>query len=715
MIKRGIKPVYKIITEHGYMIKATEDHLFLTSRGWIPLRDLRIGDELKIQSGEGGFGKIGSESLGRILGWFVGRGDQAERKIIFWFYGKDKKLAPLIAADISKVFHIKLNIRKAEDRNAFFITSRRLYRLFKELGINEKLRVPEIIFKGNRETQRAFLKALFTADGMINIRTGKCSIRLASTSVDLLRDVQLLLLNFGIVSKIHYDRRLQVKPLIDVESRELFIEKVGFLDEDKQRKALKWMNGRKKNNVEKYVTRVKGIYYAGMEEVYDISEPVTNSFIANGFCVHNCGEQPLYPYESCNLGSINLYAFIKKVDGKNEIDWDSLREAVKWAVKFLDNVIDVNKYPLEQIEYKTKRTRRIGLGIMGVADMLFALGIPYNSEEGFQTMSRVMEFIAFHAYKTSIELAAERGPFPLYHQSEYPKGVFPIEGYHHPEWWTLPWNELTEELKKNGIRNSHVTTVAPTGSISMLLDVSSGLEPQFALVYEKRVTVGTFFYTDLEFERQLKERGLLNENILKKISENGGSVQGLEEIPEDLRKVFLVAYDIPWWDHVRAQYEIQKWVDASVSKTINMPAWVTVEDVMKAYMFAYKLGLKGITIYRDTSKTAQVLVTPSQRLNKYLTLTPNKTLEIMKQLGIEPPKIHNEIKEKLPESRKPGIKLALTEIGAVETTIEEGRKYESVSPSKKVEKCPVCESINLIYQEGCVKCLDCGWANCVIS
>ena len=715
VIKRGIKPVYKIITEHGYMIKATEDHLFLTSRGWIPLRDLRIGDELKIQSGEGGFGKIGSESLGRILGWFVGRGDQAERKIIFWFYGKDKKLAPLIAADISKVFHIKLNIRKAEDRNAFFITSRRLYRLFKELGINEKLRVPEIIFKGNRETQRAFLKALFTADGMINIRTGKCSIRLASTSVDLLRDVQLLLLNFGIVSKIHYDRRLQVKPLIDVESRELFIEKVGFLDEDKQRKALKWMNGRKKNNVEKYVTRVKGIYYAGMEEVYDISEPVTNSFIANGFCVHNCGEQPLYPYESCNLGSINLYAFIKKVDGKNEIDWDSLREAVKWAVKFLDNVIDVNKYPLEQIEYKTKRTRRIGLGIMGVADMLFALGIPYNSEEGFQTMSRVMEFIAFHAYKTSIELAAERGPFPLYHQSEYPKGVFPIEGYHHPEWWTLPWNELTEELKKNGIRNSHVTTVAPTGSISMLLDVSSGLEPQFALVYEKRVTVGTFFYTDLEFERQLKERGLLNENILKKISENGGSVQGLEEIPEDLRKVFLVAYDIPWWDHVRAQYEIQKWVDASVSKTINMPAWVTVEDVMKAYMFAYKLGLKGITIYRDTSKTAQVLVTPSQRLNKYLTLTPNKTLEIMKQLGIEPPKIHNEIKEKLPESRKPGIKLALTEIGAVETTIEEGRKYESVSPSKKVEKCPVCESINLIYQEGCVKCLDCGWANCVIS
>ena len=248
----------------------------------------------------------------------------------------------------------------------------------------------------------------------------------------------------------------------------------------------------------------------------------------------------------------------------------------------------------------------------------------------------------------------------------------------------------------------------------MLVDVSSGLEPQFALVYEKRVTVGTFYYVDKEFERQLKERGLLNDALLKKITENGGSIQGLEDIPEDLRRVFLVAYDIPWWDHIRAQHEFQKWIDASVSKTINMPAWVTVEDVLKAYLFAYKLGLKGLTIYRDTSRSVQVLVTPSQRLNRYITLTPNNTLKIMESLGIEPPAISvGEVKE---ERRKRIMEVMYSGEGELETaptTTEKGSSPKH--PTIKIEKCPVCNSMNLVYQEGCTRCLDCGWASCVIA
>jgi ribonucleoside-diphosphate reductase alpha chain len=376
-------------------------------------------------------------------------------------------------------------------------------------------------------------------------------------------------------------------------------------------------------------------------------------------------------------------------------------------------VIDVNKYPLKQIEYRTKRSRRIGLGVMGVADALFALRIPYNSEEGFRFMSRLAEFIAYHAYLASVELAKERGPFPLYWDSAYPRGELPIEGFYHPEEWTLNWNKLIEGIKKHGIRNSHVTTVAPTGSISMLVDVSSGLEPQFALVYEKRVTVGTFYYIDVEFERQLKERGLLNDAILKKVAENGGSVQGIEEIPEDMRRVFLVAYDIPWWDHVRAQYEFQKWVDASVSKTINMPAWVTVDDVLKAYLFAYKLGLKGITIYRDTSKSAQVLVTPTQRLSRYVALTPNKTLELMRSLGIEPPAVS--VQEIEDVERKKRI-LQVAYAGGEHAEIE-AEKTSSSKPVKKepYERCPECGSPNLIYQEGCVKCMDCGWTSCLVT
>ncbi len=426
-----------------------------------------------------------------------------------------------------------------------------------------------------------------------------------------------------------------------------------------------------------------------------------------------CGEQPLYPFESCNLGSVNVYAFVKHGESGPYFDWDGLAETVKLAVRFLDNVIDVNKYPLKQIEYRTKRSRRIGLGVMGVADALFALRIPYNSEEGFRLMSRLAEFIAYHAYLASVELAKERGPFPLYWDSAYPRGELPIEGFYHPEEWTLNWNKLIEGIKKHGIRNSHVTTVAPTGSISMLVDVSSGLEPQFALVYEKRVTVGTFYYIDVEFERQLKECGLLNDAILKKVAENGGSVQGIEEIPEDMRRVFLVAYDIPWWDHVRAQYEFQKWVDASVSKTINMPAWVTVDDVLKAYLFAYKLGLKGITIYRDTSKSAQVLVTPTQRLSRYVALTPNKTLELMRSLGIEPPAVS--VQEIEDVERKKRI-LQVAYAGGEHAEIE-AEKTSSSKPVKKepYERCPECGSPNLIYQEGCVKCMDCGWTSCLVT
>ena len=423
-----------------------------------------------------------------------------------------------------------------------------------------------------------------------------------------------------------------------------------------------------------------------------------------------CAEQPLYPYESCNLGSINVYAFVRRREnGEAWFDWDALEDAVRTATRFLDNVIDVNKYPIPQIEYRTKMSRRIGLGIMGVADVLYALRIPYNSEEGFSFMSRLMEFIAYHAYMESVRLAEDRGSFPLYWQSTYPKGELPIEGFHHPEWWTMDWRKLSNLVKEKGIRNSHVTTVAPTGSISMLVDVSSGLEPQFALVYEKHVTVGTFYYVDVEFERQMKERGLYSDQLLKKISENGGSVQGLEEVPEDVRKVFLVAYDIPWWDHVRAQYEVQKWVDASVSKTINMPAWVTVDDVLKAYLFAYKLGLKGITIYRDTSKSSQVLVTPSQRLNKYVALTPNKTLEMMRAVGIEPPRIGGESGE---EPRKKIVQLVYA--AEKEGGLEEG-KEATEHPTIKIERCPTCNSLNLVYQEGCVRCLDCGWSSCMIA
>ncbi|MGC9132854.1 MAG: adenosylcobalamin-dependent ribonucleoside-diphosphate reductase [Nanopusillaceae archaeon] len=430
-----------------------------------------------------------------------------------------------------------------------------------------------------------------------------------------------------------------------------------------------------------------------------------------------CGEQPLYPYESCNLGSINLYAMIDFKDGKAEFNWEKYIETIKWAYRFLDNVIDVNKYPLKEIEEASKAVRRVGLGFMGLADTLFALGIPYSSEEGFELIRKVSEYLTYYAMLESVERAKTRDKFSKYDQTTYKNGEMPVEGYYHKELWTLDWEYLREQIIKYGIRNVEVTSVAPTGSISMLADTSSGIEPQYALVYEKRVTAGVYYYVDPELERQLKEKGLYNDEILKKISDNGGSLLGIKEIPDDLKLIFLTALDIPWWDHIRAQAVAQLWITTSISKTINMPNWVTLEDVLNAYIFAYKAGCKGITIYREGSKSAQVYYAPSEaskeRLREYFRLIKegkikNKTIEILKDFRIKIPAWYDELLNN--KENKDNFGDIKVKIDLVEPKITP----ESIN-NNNIERCPVCGSTRLKHEGGCVTCLDCGWSECVIA
>jgi ribonucleoside-diphosphate reductase alpha chain len=213
-----------------------------------------------------------------------------------------------------------------------------------------------------------------------------------------------------------------------------------------------------------------------------------------------CGEQSLYPYESCNLGSINLANFVKRsVDGKHEFDWQRYEQAIRLSTRFLDNVIDMNKYPVEEIEHNTKLTRRIGLGIMGIADLLFTLGIPYNSKEGYDFMNRVAEALSYYSMEESVAIAKARDPFPLFNQTDYVDGkMIPVAGYYEipKRYHSYDWDSLIEKIGKYGIRNSWTTTIAPTGTLSMIADTSNGVEPVFALVFEKRVTVGRFFYTN---------------------------------------------------------------------------------------------------------------------------------------------------------------------------------------------------------------------------
>ncbi len=297
-----------------------------------------------------------------------------------------------------------------------------------------------------------------------------------------------------------------------------------------------------------------------------------------------CGEQPLLPYESCNLGSINLGKFVKD----SSIDYDGLKKAVGLSVHFLDNVIDMNKYPLKKIEVETKKNRKIGLGVMGFADLLIDLGIPYDSEDAVKTAEDVMGFIQKTSKEASSELAKKRGNFPNYKFSIYAKEGIPM-------------------------RNATTTTIAPTGSISMIADASSGIEPIFSLAYYKQVLDGKRFpYTYERLFDVLEKDGIYSDELAEKIIDNRGSLKNLDGIPDNIKRVFVTAMDISYKSHIDIQAAFQKYTDNAVSKTINMPNSASVDDVKEAYNYAYAKGLKGITVYRDGSRDVQVLITASK-------------------------------------------------------------------------------------------------------
>lgn len=301
-----------------------------------------------------------------------------------------------------------------------------------------------------------------------------------------------------------------------------------------------------------------------------------------------CGEQPLLPYEACNLGSINLGLCVTEEDGICSIDYDKLTETVHKAVHFLDNVIDVNHYPLPVIDETTRRTRKIGLGVMGFADMLLKLGVPYNSVEAEQVAEEVMSLIQTEGSKTSRALAAQRGVFPAWERSVY--------------------GEAGDE-----IRNATVTTIAPTGTISIIADASGGCEPLFAYAFTKNVMDGDklLVCNDL-LVAKLKECGVYSEELMQRIADEG-TLAHIEEIPAEIKRVFVCAHDIsPEW-HIRIQAAFQKYTDNAVSKTINFPNSATREEVKEAYLLAYKLKCKGTTVYRDGSRDSQVLTTGSSK------------------------------------------------------------------------------------------------------
>ncbi len=330
-----------------------------------------------------------------------------------------------------------------------------------------------------------------------------------------------------------------------------------------------------------------------------------------------CGEQPLLPYESCNLGSINLVRILKEENGAYSIDYEALGRVVDTAVHFLDNVIEVNKYPLKEIEERTLATRKIGLGVMGFADLLFRLSIPYNSEEGIAQAEKLMSFIEARAHAASKRLAKTRGAFPLFPESTYANG--------------------------EPLRNATCTTIAPTGTISILCSASSGVEPLFALAFVRNVMDHDELpQVDEYFLEVAKREGFYSDELLRRIAKEG-TLAHIDEVPAHIKRVFVTAHDISPEYHIRMQAAFQKYTDNAVSKTVNFTSEATREDVATVYRLAFELGCKGVTIYRDGSRNEQVLTVGAKKEQE-------KTVPVLRPVRITPrprPEVTRGITEKV--------------------------------------------------------------------
>jgi ribonucleoside-diphosphate reductase alpha chain len=613
----GTKPVYQLKTREGFELRLTKDHpvmkvkritRYKMEREWVNAETLKTGDKIVLnnhRSLNGWKGKYG-EREGYLNGLLLGDGTIKKDKVILssWGDGKGSKAVRSLAFAYAETLPHRSNFNgwmRVKGRKEYRMSMGYFKKLAMELGLKPGMKtITKEMEQTFSEFCKGLLRGLFDADGSVQGRQSKgVSIRLAQSNLEILKAVQRILLRFGIFSKIYVNRRgegiskmpngkggtknylhkPQHELVISKENIRYFYQKVGFGNSHKMEKLEKAVKSyKRKMNRERFIATVNEITQSALEEVYDAKIPGINAFDANGFYVHNCGEQPLLPYESCNLGSINLLRMVE--NGK--INWEKLRETVRNAVHFLDNIIDANNYPLKEIEAITRANRKIGLGVMGFADMLIKLGIRYDSEEALQLAENLMKFIEEEAHKKSVEIGEERGSFPNFEKSI--------------------WKD-----KYSAMRNATVTTIAPTGSISIIAGCSSGIEPIFAISFIRNVLGGTrLFETNPLFEAIAKERGFYSAELLERIAKTG-SAQKIEAVPEDVKKIFVTALDIqPEW-HVRMQAAFQKYTDNAVSKTVNLPNEAMVEDVRKVYELAWKLKCKGVTVFRYGSKPEQVL------------------------------------------------------------------------------------------------------------
>ncbi len=663
-------PVYRVTSEDGYEIKATEWHDFYTERGKVKLKDLVVGDRLLVQSGKGQFGREGSADLGELLGLIAGDGHFTNRgrgkeAVVVNLWGDDRALAERVAAYMNVLLaQANLNATRGyavhpvavPDRNMVFLRSVAVVRALAHYGFTAatKHQVPEVVWRGSEDCVRGYLRGLFQSDGTVDIsgRSMSCSVRLASSRRSLLVEVQQLLANFGVFCRIHERRKASERLLpdgkggkrmypcsadfeliIDGESREVFMREIGFLRPRKNERYQQWVVDKALRQKRRFLTRIQAIDYIGEEPVFDTTQSDRNTVIFNGIVTGQCGEQPLPPYGSCLLGSINLTCFVRDpFTEQARFDWDEFHAVVKVFTRMLDNVVEINGLPLPQQRDEIMRKRRHGMGFLGLGSTITMLRMKYGSREAVGFTERVSREMALAGWEAGLDLAEEKGPAPIMTEEfvvtpemlrkrpemardgikagdKLPGRVLHAKYSRYMQRVGEVAPELVERLAKLGSRFTHHSSIAPTGTISLSLanNASNGIEPSFAHHYFRNV---------IRSGRKTKERIDVFSFELLAYRElvNPRAMPNSDNPAEALPEYFITADHITPREHVDIQAASQKWIDSSISKTANVPTDYKYEDFKDIYLYAHEQGLKGCTTFRFNPEAFQGVLVKEEDL-----------------------------------------------------------------------------------------------------
>jgi len=622
----GVRPVLRLETDEGHELRLTAGHpvrrvsrltRYSTQAEWVPAGQLLPGDRLLLNNHRtlSHWPGLYGEAEGYLIGLLMGDGTLKQDKAVLAVWpqaaGAVGVLEAAVAAAVALPHRRDFAGWTRVPGREWRLSLGSIRRLALALGMRPGHKaITPAVERTSSDFYRGFLRGLFDSDGSVQGHQRKgVSVRLSQSDLATLRAVQRMLLRLGIASRIYQNRRpagrrplpdgrggqrlyeikAQHELIISGENMRRFADLIGFDDTAKRQRLQDAIDGyHRRLNRERFVATVRSVEPDGEEETFDVQVPGANTFDANGLYVHNCGEQPLLPYESCNLGSLNLGKFVKANGAKRRLDWERLARAIPDCVRFLDNVIDMNRYPIEEIDHATKLTRKVGLGVMGWHDALLQLGVPYDSDEALALGEEVMRFVQAKANEASLELGRERGPFLAFEGSRY-----------HPQ---------------HPYRNSTRTTVAPTGTLSIIGDCSSGIEPIFSIAFTRQHYLDPQDPSKLtrlrevnkHFEEVAGAEGFYSEELTDYLAA-GGRLAAREEVPDRVKRLFVTAQEItPEW-HVRMQAAFQRHTDNAVSKTINFPFSASEADVAAAYWLAYREGCKGITVYREGSREYSVL------------------------------------------------------------------------------------------------------------